>query len=91
MTTPSAIIEPFVHVDDGSDDDLIEAMTLAAVEAGDPEAFDRIINGNPAMQMALLRWRGHLTLAARAFYRQATQAYDSMVEHNGEIAPGRRS
>jgi hypothetical protein len=52
-------------------------MMLAAIDAGSPEAFDRIVNGDTDMQRVLLRWRGHLTLSARAFYRQTTRAYEA--------------
>jgi hypothetical protein len=89
--TESASVEPFTHELTAEDVDVMDRMMLAAIEAGDPQAFDMIVNGEPAMQRVLLRWRGHLTLAARAFYRMSTKAYNSMVEHDGHIAPGRGS
>ena len=50
----------------------------AAIEAGSPQAFDRIVNSDPEMQATFLRWRGHLALAARAFYRMQMQAYNEL-------------
>jgi hypothetical protein len=78
--TPSAIIEPLTHELTKEDEDVMERMMMAVIEAGDPQAFDRIVNGDTDMQLVLLRWRGHLTLAARAFYRMQMNAYTAAVE-----------
>jgi hypothetical protein len=75
MPTLSAIVEPFMPRFTEADEAVMERMMLAAIEPGSPEAFDRIVNADPAMQLTLLRWRGHLTLAAGAFYRMQTRAY----------------
>jgi hypothetical protein len=34
-----------------------------------------MVNANQSWQLTLLRWRGHLTLASRAYYRQTLRAY----------------
>jgi hypothetical protein len=59
--TPSAIIEPLTHELTKEDEDVMERMMMAVIEAGDPQAFDLIVNGDTDMQRVLLRWRGHLT------------------------------
>jgi hypothetical protein len=79
---PSAIIEPGPTpkwTDD--DDDVVGRMVAAVIDAGnDPQAFDLMVNDNPDFQRVLLRWRGHLTLAARAFYRMQKNAWDSALK-----------
>jgi hypothetical protein len=80
MPTESAIIEPFPHQLTDEDEAVMERMMLAAIEAGSPQAFDMIVNGDAEMQQVLLRWRGHLTLSARAFYRMQMYEYNKMIE-----------
>jgi hypothetical protein len=57
----------------------LEAMGLAALDVC-PEDFDRLVNANQTWQITLLRWRGDLTLASRAYYRQITRAYSAAFE-----------
>ena len=59
---------------------VMEEMMMAVLDAAEPQDFDRIVNGNPEFQRVLLKWRGHLTLAARAFYRMQTRSYSAAFD-----------
>jgi hypothetical protein len=71
------INEPLTNELTADDENVMDRMMLAAIEADGPQSFDLLVDNDPEMQLVLLAWRGHLTLAARAFYRQATRAYDA--------------
>ena len=78
MPTPSGITGGDLSVSDWNahDDDVTERMAeIALYEADGPQAFDEIVNNDPDMQRTLLRWRSHLALASRAFYRMTVNAY----------------
>jgi len=78
MPTPSGIPSGDDAAPDWNahDDDVCDRMTYAALyETAGPQEFDEMVNGDPEMQRTLLRWRSHLALAARAYYRMAVNAY----------------
>lgn len=55
----------------------MERMMMAVIDAASPQDFDMIVNSDANVQRVLLRWGGHLTLAARAFYRMQKRAWDN--------------
>jgi hypothetical protein len=61
------------------------SVVIEIVEhGGTPQDFDRLVNGDPEMQRTLLRWRSHLALAARAFYRQAVYGWSNSADVDRE-------
>jgi len=86
VSIPSGIVEPFMPKWTDEDDAIVEQVMEAVIDAADPQDFDRLVNANPAWQRTLLRWRGHLTLSARAFYRAGKRAWTAMQEEPDEKA-----
>ena len=77
MPEPSAILEPEQELTT-ADEDVIDRMMQAVLDAAIPQEFDAMVNAEPEFRRVLLKWRGHLTLAARAFYRMQKHAYASL-------------